>query len=401
MTRELSEWFTGAAAKRLSEVEINPVRSNQHEFQATRLVRAFLGESSDKRTMPTRFVYLDDEVEPLVADSWVTYYDARANNPERNAEYRLYYPDNDVTQAARAGDTLVFAALRDGTGLVAIARSGSTYASQLLWLFDIHLEESSTFTLAVPDAFGGALTPIDATVLMELFGLQVELTTQTDFELVTARFGTHFPSTADFSAFARERAEGPHPLDDPDGALLAWWDTEYRLFQAFERATVEERLADGFEGQTAVDDFLRFSLSVQNRRKSRSGHAFEHHIAAVLTAHGVAFTRQASTERGSKPDFLLPSQAAYDDPTFPADRLRMLGAKTTAKDRWRQVLSEADRIEQKHLLTLEPAISAPQTSEMEQLGVQLVIPRQLHATYSADQRDRLWTVADFIADARP
>lgn len=35
----------------------------------------------------------------------------------------------------------------------------------------------------------------------------------------------------------------------------------------------------------------------------------------------------------------------------------MLGAKTTIKERWRQVLEEANRIERKHLITLEPAVS--------------------------------------------
>lgn len=77
----------------------------------------------------------------------------------------------------------------------------------------------------------------------------------------------------------------------------------------------------------------------------------------------------------------------------------MLAAKTTAKDRWRQVIPEADRIHRKHLLTLEPAISPPQTQEMEQLGIQLVVPRELHATYSSEQQDWLWTLADFIYDA--
>lgn len=399
MTRELSEWFVGAAAKRLSEVEINPGRSNQHEFQATSLVRTFLGETSERRTLATRFVLLDDFAEPLVAESTITYYDARLNQPHRNSEYRLYYPDNDVTRAARAGDILVFGLLKNGTAIVAIARSGSTHASQLLWLFDLTIE-TPAFTVAVPEAFEGALTPLDAEVLLEALGIDVELSTQSDLELVTNAFGTTFPTTAIFSAFAREHSDGPNPVDDPDGALLAWWETEYRLFQAFERGVVEERLQTGFHGESAVDDFLRFSLSVQNRRKSRSGYALENHIEAVFASNSVTFERGATTERNSKPDFLLPGQAAYDDLAFPSEQLRMLGAKTTAKDRWRQVLSEADRISTKHLLTLEPAISEPQTDEMSALNVQLVVPRGLHATYSETQQNWLWTFADFIHESR-
>ena len=59
----------------------------------------------------------------------------------------------------------------------------------------------------------------------------------------------------------------------------------------------------------------------------------------------------------------------------------MLGAKSTCKDRWRQVLSEAQRIPNKHLLTLEPGISENQTDEMQAKRLQLILPAQLHATY--------------------
>ena len=45
--------------------------------------------------------------------------------------------------------------------------------------------------------------------------------------------------------------------------------------------------------------------------------------------------------------------------------------KSTCKDRWRQVLTEADRIEKKYLFTLEAAISNNQTDEMQAKNVQL------------------------------
>ena len=394
--KELSDWFVGAAAKRLSAVEINPGRSNQHEFQATRLVRQFLGES-ERRTIDTRFLYFSDDSEPLVAHSWVTYYDARSGQPQRSPEYRLYYPDNEATDAARAGDLLVFALLRTGTAVAAMAREGSTYASQLLWLFDITVDSTTTsFVVADDEAFQGQLTPLDADVLLDLFGIEVELASTSDLDLVTARFGTDFPTTAEFSAFAREQTPGPEPREDPDGALLAWSDTEYRLFQAFERAGVSVRLDEGFTGDAAVENFLRFSLSVQNRRKSRSGHSFEHHLAAVFEANDLSFQRGVRTERKAKPDFLFPGQTAYDDPTYPPERLSMIGAKTTAKDRWRQVLQEADRVPVKHLATLEAAISSDQTSEMQALNIQLVVPREVQVTYTLEQRDWLWSLAEFI-----
>ena len=74
----------------------------------------------------------------------------------------------------------------------------------------------------------------------------------------------------------------------------------------------------------------------------------------------------------------------------------MLGAKSTCKDRWRQVLAEADRIANKHLLTLEAAISTHQTDEMMSKNLQLVIPRAIHKTYTPAQQAWLMDVISFM-----
>lgn len=75
----------------------------------------------------------------------------------------------------------------------------------------------------------------------------------------------------------------------------------------------------------------------------------------------------------------------------------MLGVKTTCKERWRQVLSEAKRIEKKHLLTLEPSISEDQTDEMKSDDLQLVVPKGLHETYKDSQQKWLLNLGDFIS----
>ena len=73
----------------------------------------------------------------------------------------------------------------------------------------------------------------------------------------------------------------------------------------------------------------------------------------------------------------------------------MLAAKSTCKDRWRQILNEAARIPLKHLLTLEPSISRNQTDEMAAEGVQLVIPAPLVPTYTVQQQAWVMTVRSF------
>ena len=177
---------------------------------------------------------------------------------------------------------------------------------------------------------------------------------------------------------------------------------EEALFRYLEREIVSDRLETGFAdaGEADVDGFLSFSLSVQNRRKSRAGYAFGHHAEAVLQAHQISYTREATTEKRNAADFLFPGEDEYADFQYPDDQLAMLAVKTSCKDRWRQVLAEADRIRTKHLLTLEPAISKIQTAEMRGQGLQLVLPCALHATYKADQQTWLIGVGDFLGVVR-
>ena len=145
---------------------------------------------------------------------------------------------------------------------------------------------------------------------------------------------------------------------------------------------------------------MGFSLSVQNRRKSRVGLALENHLELMFTECGIRYSRAAVTENRSKPDFIFPGRVEYHDPAFNPLKLTMLGVKSTCKDRWRQVLAEADRIERKHLLTLEAATSGNQTDEMQAKNLQLVLPRSLQNTYSIAQQAWLLDVSGFNALVR-
>lgn len=64
------------------------------------------------------------------------------------------------------------------------------------------------------------------------------------------------------------------------------------------------------------------------------------------------------------------------------------------------MLSEAERIDQKHLLTLEPGISENQTDEMQAKSLRLVVPKKLHATYKQSQQDWLMDISEFIAEVQ-
>ncbi len=149
-----------------------------------------------------------------------------------------------------------------------------------------------------------------------------------------------------------------------------------------------------------MDGFLQFSLSVQNRRKSRVGFALENHMEVIFTEVGIQYERAAISEGRSKPDFLFPGGKEYRNPEYDSVFLTMLGVKSTCKDRWRQVLAEAKRIENKHLLTLETSISQHQTDQMKDEKLQLIVPESLHQTYTVAQQEWLLNVSEFTEIVR-
>jgi hypothetical protein len=396
----LAQYFEGVAAKRLSAVEVDKIASNQHEFNGVAGLRRLLGEPEGKSRYEARFLYVtDQDEEPVVEDGFLTWYDARQKarleRGVQRSEYRLYFPANRASQCTAAGDLLVIAKRPQGTLLAIVAEHDSTIAQQLIWLFGLSEVGQSDFFVRDAEQLSHEGIELTSRLILDSIGVVVEDTAVDYLEGILTRFGSRFPSTKEFSAYARSTLPNIQAKDDPDAALMSWIDREEVLFRTLERHIVTERLAAGFGDD--VDAFMDFSLSVQNRRKSRAGLSLENHLSVVFTEFGVRYSRAALTERRSKPDFLFPGQAEYHDATFDPSRLTMLGSKSTCKDRWRQVLAEAARIETKHLLTLEAAISTNQTDEMRAQRLQLVLPYNLHESYLSGQRSWLMSLADFLS----
>lgn len=186
---------------------------------------------------------------------------------------------------------------------------------------------------------------------------------------------------------------------NPDRKIIEWTNTEYALFRAIEHARYGDKISQGF---ATVDEFITMANMVLNRRKSRAGKSLEHHLSAIFDGNDIMYTAQAVTEGNKKPDFLFPSQEAYHNADFPTNKLISLAAKTTCKDRWRQVINEANRLRglPKYLCTLQQGVSPAQMDEMQDENVILVVPRPYITSYPADRRDRIWTVTKFVEFVR-
>lgn len=388
----LSEYFAGIAAKRLSVVEASVSHSHQHEFNGVEQLKQILGDSLGKTKIPATILYLrDEQVEPVSSSAVLTWYDAREKHPTRS-EFRLYFPDNAASALAKPGDLLVIARRTDGTAMILICEAGSTIESQVAWLFGVGEVPAGGYT--VRDSPGSTEIALVTRYILEAIGIEVPADEEPYLQDMLQLFGLGFPPTRAFSAYARGTLPGVDPCSDADAALMAWMEQEEALFRTLERHIIKARLKQGFEED--VEAFISYSLSVQNRRKSRVGHALENHCEAIFVANDLRHSRTAVTENRTRPDFLFPGASEYHDPSVDADLLSMLGVKSTCKDRWRQVLSEADRIPQKHLLTLEPAVSLNQTNEMRAKSLQLIIPSALHNSYQPAQREWLMDLGEFV-----
>jgi len=393
----LSQYFNGVAVKILSAVEADVLLSNQHEFNGVKELRNILGEPDGKVRYEAKFLYLTDhDYEPITENGFLTWYDARQKAREERGvmrwEYRLYFPTNLVSQHANAGDFLVIAKLPDETILAIVAENETTIAQQIKWLFGFSDLSHPGFSVREELETEQDRIEFASRFILESIGVSVESTEDTWLDEMLEKFNGAFPTTRIFSTYARSTLPDIKPQDGHDNVLMAWMEREEILFRTLEKHLIGERLSEGFD---EVDTFISFSLSVQNRRKSRAGLALENHLEILFQECGIHYSRTPVTENKAKPDFIFPGQKEYHNPEFDPLNLTMPGVKSTCKDRWRQVLSEADRIENKHLLTLEAAISTNQTNEMQTKNLQLVLPESLHSTYTEEQQKWLVTLVEF------
>lgn len=249
------------------------------------------------------------------------------------------------------------------------------------------------------DTFG--MSPTDTNTIINKDGIAGQTSSLPLKDILSSEASVfkEFPKTTQVAEIARRVFNGlnkispTHVKANPDSVLLNWIETEYELFLVLENQLCSDVLKAQF---ASTEEFIQAANSIANRRKSRAGKSLELHLEEIFKVSEIRFETQVYTEDKKQPDFVFPGGTEYHNPEYPNDKLVMLASKTTCKDRWRQVLNEADRIGTKHLFTLQQGISKNQLNEMYHHGIHLVVPQAYVSSFPVEYRERISPLNGFI-----
>ncbi len=248
------------------------------------------------------------------------------------------------------------------------------------------------------NAFGISSTETNG-ILPKTTELPAEERLKILFQQFIEKLTVDFPPTIELATGAREiffkafNFNNEIVLSKPGNEILNWISTEFDLFKYIENDRYKKIIEHPFP---SVEELIKTANTILNRRKSRAGKSLEHHLSEVFNIWGLSYTSQATTEAKKKPDFIFPNIETYFSEPAGSDKLVFLGAKTTCKDRWRQIVGEADKIPNKHLFTLQQGISGNQLKEMKLSGVTLVVPKPYLTSFPREYIADIWTLDKFV-----
>lgn len=134
---------------------------------------------------------------------------------------------------------------------------------------------------------------------------------------------------------------------------------------------IDNKIAE--EGALYFADIDKLLMSIFQSRKSRAGKAFEYIIKELFTRLSYPFSEQVDIE-GATPDFVMPSEAYFRK--RPLDSI-IFTAKRTLRERWRQVVTEANKGYSFFLATIDQKIGSNQIEHAAKHKIYLVVPASL------------------------
>lgn len=429
----IREEFSGFGWKRLSDHEVDPKVSNGHEFQGVNALRTILGEER-KKDIPTEYYLIADDIfdRPSVHEvipATASWYDSRKHDKTRSAEWRLYYPETagSIQKLCKAGDLMIIGRRNSGRLAVFLVHENSSAETAFVNLLRIPEKTDKTrhgtFSL---EAREGDIGP-SAAELMEQLALSMEQLGSEDIpppfplpypsasgddqvQLIAEEMRNRWPgklgSCAEIDRIVRQvtALSDTDVRANPDAALIRWLEAAEGAYRIWESAYLTSYIRPLRNDSSVSDEHLaekisREWMSLRQSRVSRAGTMMELFLCHIFETAGIRYEWGARIEGGKLPDFVFPGAREYADKTFPETNLRILGAKTSLKDRWRQILAEGDRVYKKHGVTRDISVTSKMFNQMLEAAFYVVIPEQLKSQYM-DPAPNLITLDEFIGEVR-
>jgi hypothetical protein len=166
-------------------------------------------------------------------------------------------------------------------------------------------------------------------------------------------------------------------LSNAPGNFVRWslQRAEFFLVRAMERFHYPAKYVDAIRNQrnqetipaewdeleTAVAEslqrILEISKSVTQSRRSRAGNSFEWYLAFLLDRYEIPYDRESGTRRV---DFRIwPGNS---------NREAVLSAKTTARERWKQIHDNS------YFITLDRGVTESKLEKVKEKGIRIVVP---------------------------
>jgi len=127
------------------------------------------------------------------------------------------------------------------------------------------------------------------------------------------------------------------------------------------------------DGGIYFTDIDKLFMSIFQSRKSRAGKAFEYIIKEMFTRLSFPFSEQIVID-GAKPDFVMPSGDFFKEK--PLDSI-LFTAKRTLRERWRQVVTEANKGYGYFLATLDEKVTKSQIEQAANHKIFIVVPKSI------------------------
>ncbi|MEN2745436.1 hypothetical protein [Sinomonas halotolerans] len=350
------------ALKVLAPVDINHFKSNQHEFNGAAGFRRVLGEPVGKTDVWARVVELDhDDFNRATssAETWMTWYNARVNNPRRAPEFRLYYrPEIDgIVSRANPGDILLL--LRHHSPArhhlqvsVAIARQGSAPARLLSWAFNQPRDAMEGGSLSHQAAHGLSL-PSGAASAIDALGMSLGLRMEVSGCVDTA--------------------------DSPDNRVGACFDRDFR---EHELAFAERLKEEGPGPAKGPLELFHEARALGGRFQVHQVRILRDLLVGEIVRAGLAHKDALSRDEGG---VLLRDRSGVWQHT---EVRPLLDAATLAHLR----LGTMPRF----LVTLQPGLGDSTHRMLERAGCRIVAPAQLHSAYPDEWRSQVWSISEWL-----